>query len=49
MKDPVCGMEIGEKGDSIIHEGFKEVDEEGAKLEQRLKDIAKKYCKSTKS
>ncbi len=21
MKDPVCGMEIGEKGDSIIHEG----------------------------
>jgi 4-hydroxybutyrate---CoA ligase (ADP-forming) len=27
----------------IITAGFKEVDEEGAKLEQRLKDIAKKY------
>lgn len=27
----------------IITAGFKEVDEQGAKLEQRLKDIAKKY------
>ena len=27
----------------IITAGFKEVDEDGAKLEQRLKDIAKKY------
>ena len=31
------------KGVIIITAGFKEVDEEGAKLEQRLKDIAKKY------
>ena len=31
------------KGAIIITAGFKEVDEEGAKLEQRLKDIAKKY------
>ncbi len=21
MKDPVCGMDIGEKGESIIHNG----------------------------
>ena len=32
------------KGVIVITAGFKEVDEEGAKLEQRLKDIAKKYC-----
>ena len=31
------------KGVIVITAGFKEVDEEGAKLEQRLKDIAKKY------
>jgi 4-hydroxybutyryl-CoA synthetase (ADP-forming) len=31
------------KGVIIITAGFKEVDEVGAKLEQRLKDIAKKY------
>ena len=31
------------KGAIIITAGFKEVDEQGAKLEQRLKDIAKKY------
>ena len=31
------------KGAIIITAGFKEVDEDGAKLEQRLKDIAKKY------
>jgi len=31
------------KGVIIITAGFKEVDEEGAKLEQQLKDIAKKY------
>lgn len=31
------------KGVIIISAGFKEVDEEGAKLEQRIKDIAKKY------
>ena len=31
------------KGVIIITAGFKEVDEEGAKLEQKLKDIAKKY------
>ncbi len=31
------------KGAIIITAGFKEVDEEGKKLEQRLKDIAKKY------
>ena len=38
--------ECGKKkitGAIIITAGFKEVDEEGAKLEQRLKDIAKKY------
>ncbi|MBI5859949.1 MAG: CoA-binding protein, partial [Nitrosarchaeum sp.] len=31
------------KGVIIITAGFKEVDEEGAKREQKLKDIAKKY------
>jgi 4-hydroxybutyrate---CoA ligase (ADP-forming) len=31
------------KGVIIITAGFKEVDDEGAKLEQQLKDIAKKY------
>ncbi len=31
------------KGVIIITAGFKEVDEKGAKLEQQLKDIAKKY------
>lgn len=31
------------KGAIVITAGFKEVDKEGAKLEQRLKDIAKKY------
>lgn len=31
------------KGVIVITAGFKEVDEEGAKLEQQLKDIAKKY------
>ena len=31
------------KGVVIITAGFKEVDEEGAKLEQRLKDIAEQY------
>jgi 4-hydroxybutyrate---CoA ligase (ADP-forming) len=31
------------KGVIIITAGFKEVDEEGAKREQELKDIAKKY------
>ena len=31
------------KGAIVITAGFKEVDEEGAKLEQQLKDIAKKY------
>ncbi|KAF6243953.1 acyl-CoA synthetase [Nitrosopumilus sp. b1] len=31
------------KGAIVITAGFKEVDEEGAKLEQRLKDIAKQY------
>ncbi len=31
------------KGAIIITAGFKEVDKEGAKLEQQLKDIAKKY------
>lgn len=38
--------ECGKKkiqGVIIISAGFKEVDEEGAKLEQRVKDIAKKY------
>ncbi|MFB5630407.1 MAG: 4-hydroxybutyrate--CoA ligase [Nitrosopumilaceae archaeon] len=43
---PVVLEECGKKkikGAIIITAGFKEVDEEGAKLEQRLKDIAKKY------
>ena len=31
------------KGVIIITAGFKEVDEEGAKREQQIKDIAKKY------
>jgi len=31
------------KGAIVITAGFKEVDEDGAKLEQQLKDIAKKY------
>ena len=31
------------KGAIVITAGFKEVDEEGKKLEQKLKDIAKKY------
>ena len=31
------------RGAIVITAGFKEVDEEGAKLEQKLKDIAKKY------
>ena len=31
------------KGAIVITAGFKEVDEEGVKLEQQLKDIAKKY------
>ena len=31
------------KGAIVITAGFKEVDEEGAKLEQQLKDISKKY------
>ena len=34
------------KGAIVITAGFKEVDEEGAKLEQKLKDIAKKYSHS---
>jgi len=38
--DPVVSII---KGAIIITAGFKEVDEEGAKLEQQLKDIAKKY------
>ena len=37
-----CGKK-GIKGAIVITAGFKEVDEEGAKLEQQLKDIAKKY------
>ena len=32
------------KGVIIITAGFKEVDEEGAKREQKIKDIAKKLC-----
>ena len=43
---PIVLEECGKKkvkGVIIITAGFKEVDEEGAKLEQRLKDIAKKY------
>ena len=31
------------RGAIVITAGFKEVDEEGAKLELKLKDIAKKY------
>ena len=31
------------RGAIVITAGFKEVDEEGARLEQSLKDIAKKY------
>ncbi len=31
------------KGAIVITAGFKEVDEEGAKLEQKIRDIAKKY------
>jgi len=37
-----CGKK-GIKGVIVITAGFKEVDEEGAKLEQQLKEIAKKY------
>ncbi len=37
-----CGKK-GIKGAIVITSGFKEVDEEGAKLEQQLKEIAKKY------
>ena len=37
-----CGKK-GIKGAIVITAGFKEVDEEGAKLEQQLKEIAKKY------
>ena len=43
---PIVLEECGKKkvkGVIVITAGFKEVDEEGAKLEQRLKDIAKKY------
>jgi len=43
---PIVLEECGKKkvkGAIIITAGFKEVDEEGAKLEQRLKDISKKY------
>jgi len=43
---PIVLEECGKKkvkGAIVITAGFKEVDEEGAKLEQRLKDIAKKY------
>ena len=43
---PIVLEECGKKkikGVIIITAGFKEVDEEGVKLEQRLKDIAKKY------
>ena len=43
---PIVLEECGKKkvkGVIIITAGFKEVDEEGAKLEQHLKDIAKKY------
>ncbi|MDP2667379.1 MAG: CoA-binding protein, partial [Nitrosopumilaceae archaeon] len=37
-----CGKK-GIKGAIVITAGFKEVDEEGEKLEQQLKEIAKKY------
>ncbi|PBO83713.1 MAG: hypothetical protein COB91_02170, partial [Nitrosopumilales archaeon] len=37
-----CGKK-GIKGAIVITAGFKEVDEEGKKLEQKLKDIATKY------
>ncbi|HXV51097.1 MAG TPA: 4-hydroxybutyrate--CoA ligase [Nitrosopumilaceae archaeon] len=37
-----CGKK-GIKGAVVITAGFKEVDEAGAKLEQQLKEIAKKY------
>jgi 4-hydroxybutyryl-CoA synthetase (ADP-forming) len=37
-----CGKK-GIQGAIVITAGFKEVDEEGAKLEQQLKEIAKKY------
>jgi len=43
---PIVLEECGKKkvkGAIVITAGFKEVDEEGAKLEQRLKDISKKY------
>ena len=43
---PIVLEECGKKkvkGVIIITAGFKEVDEEGVKLEQHLKDIAKKY------
>ena len=43
---PIVLEECGKKklrGAIVITAGFKEVDEEGAKLEQKLKDIAKKY------
>ena len=43
---PTVLEECGKKklrGAIVITAGFKEVDEEGAKLEQKLKDIAKKY------
>ena len=43
---PAVLEECGKKklqGAIVITAGFKEVDEEGAKLEQKLKDICKKY------
>jgi len=43
---PVVLEECGKKkikGAIVITAGFKEVDEEGKKLEQKLKDIATKY------
>jgi 4-hydroxybutyryl-CoA synthetase (ADP-forming) len=43
---PIVLEECGRKkikGAIVITAGFKEVDEEGKKLEQKLKDIAKKY------
>ncbi len=43
---PVVLEECGKKkikGAIVITAGFKEVDEEGAKLEQKIRDIAKKY------
>ena len=43
---PAVLEECGKKklrGAIVITAGFKEVDDEGAKLEQKLKDIAKKY------